>query len=491
MGTSTRSHIALAGLILLGAAPAAPPAPEGLAADSIEQIEAFVRATMRQDRVPGLSLAIVNRDSVLYARGFGESCRGEASPVEASTAFVLGSMSKSFTALAIMQQVERGKLDLDAPVTRYLPWFRVADESASGAITARHLLHHTSGIPRWATAGEDASLDAHVRALAAAELPGAPGGQHHYASPNYQVLGRIVEQLSGQPFGDYIRERIFTPLGMMGSRIAVPGDSEGAGMACGHRYWLGFPIATRLPHETGRLPTASLISSAEDLARYLMALLGGGSAEQGSMLSPAGMRALFTPGATTGESAYAMGWRKSAIRGVPAIHHGGHLYHFRGKMVLLPDDERGIVVLTNASSMLGRTTSHMIADGIVGLLAQKRPGSPGLPLKWVLTALGIVMALLSFGLVREALALRRWSLAAAEQLRAGGNKRAKLGLSVAWGLALPPAILVGLPLFLHLDWPEMLRAMPDLSWWMLIYMPAAFVLGLSKARAVLRLEMSE
>jgi CubicO group peptidase (beta-lactamase class C family) len=472
----------LAGLLLLGNTETPETTHEGLDPALVGRIETYIRSMMSQDRVPGLALAIVDRDSVLYQKGFGEACPGgpEVGPV---TGFVLGSMSKSFTALAVMQLVEAGKLDLDAPVRLYLSWFRVADEAASEKITVRHLLHHTSGLPpRAPMAGDDASLEEHVRVLADADLDGEPGGRHRYSSPNYQVLGLLVEKLSGEPFGDFVEKHIFTPLGMRSSRTTWP-EGE-ASMACGHRYWFGFPVSTRLPHESGRLPTAALISTGQDLAHYLMALLKEGQGESGAVLSPAGMEQLFAPGVEAGGYSYAMGWRNGPISGVPAIHHGGHLYHFRGKMILLPEQSRGVVVLTNASSMLGRTSSHRIANGVTSLLVGKNPHRPGLSLKWTLMGLGLVMALLTLGLVKEAFAIRKWRAGVAERLRAGGKKKTTLWASVAWGVLLPPVLMIGLPLFLSMSWPQMLRAIPDLSWWMLVYLPANFAIGLLKLHAV-------
>ncbi|MEO8226327.1 MAG: serine hydrolase domain-containing protein, partial [Gemmatimonadota bacterium] len=177
-------------------------------------IDAYVARAMAADRVPGASIAIVHGDTVVHVRGFGSDGRGN--PVTGETGFVLGSMSKAFTALAVMQLVERGRVELDAPAQRYLPWFRVGDSAASAAITVRQLLLHTSGIPtRAARARGDArTLTDHVRALASVKLAHAPGTVHEYASPNYLVLGAIVEAVARRPFGAYVEQEIFAPLQM-------------------------------------------------------------------------------------------------------------------------------------------------------------------------------------------------------------------------------------------------------------------------------------
>jgi len=154
-------------------------------------------------------------------------------------------------------------------------------------------------------------------------------------------------------------------------------------------------------------------------------------------------------------------------------------------MVLLPEEGKAVVVLTNSSAMFGSTTSHLIANGIAALLAGKKPGKRGLSLKWFLTGLGFVMVLLTFGLLKEALAIKRWRMSLGEKLQEGGRKRTLAWASAFWGVLLPVALFSGLPVLLRLSWPQMLRAVPDLSWWMLFYLPAALVLGVVKARIFL------
>ncbi len=199
-------------------------------------IDAYVEAEMRANRVPGVGLAIVHGSQIVHVRGFGDDGAGQ--PVTPQTSFLLGSMSKAFTALAVMQLAEQGRIDLDAPVQRYLPWFQVADAGASPLITVRHALHHTTGLATRTAASEaPLSIAAHVRALAGATLAHPPGAMHEYASPNYLVLGAIIEQVAGQPYADYIEQQIFAPLAMQRSFTTQEAAMQ-RGMATGHRYWL-------------------------------------------------------------------------------------------------------------------------------------------------------------------------------------------------------------------------------------------------------------
>jgi len=425
-------------------------------------IDAYVAAALEADRVPGAAWAIVHDDSIVHVRGVGTAAKGQA--ITGDTPFLIGSMSKTFTALAIMQLVEQGRVELDAPVQRYLSWFRVADAAASRAITVRHLLLHTSGIPTAAdrATGEDRSLAGHVRALHGVSLSDSPGNAHRYASPNYLVLGAIFESVTGVPYATQVKRAILTPLGMTHS-FTDQSAAIADGMAQGHRYWFGFPVAATLPHESDRLPTAALISSAADLARFLIAQRAGVPRAGGGVLSPAGLSAMQTGGVTADGFAYGFGWRVSRLNGVRAVHHGGIVPNFRGKMVMLPDSGWGVVVLTNASSSLPlplAPTSHRIADAVAGYLVGA-PLDDGLSrfrvFHWALLA-GTLLILLS--------QLRGlWRLLGRNALtQARGSLRRSIVLEVGWVLF----AVLWLPQVAGITWAEMFRGSPDLAWWLVV-----------------------
>lgn len=456
----------LALLVLLAAPSAA----------TLAQVDAYVERMLAADRVPGAALAVVADGEIVHVRGFGEACPGGPT-VGPDTPFMLGSISKSFTGMAIMQLAERGRLDLDATAKQALPGFVVADPEASAAITVDHLLAHTSGLPKSPTAGPEGTLAEHVAALASAELQGPPGEAHRYASTNYQVLGRLVERASGLDFATYVKRNIFDRLGLQSAATAPP-----ANLACGHRYVFGAPRAVPPTPEPGRLSTATLIASAEDLGRYLGAILR----REPALLSEDGYETLLTPRVEAEGFGYAMGWRVGPIAGEPAFHHGGVLYDFRGKLIGLPERGMGVAVLTNASSMFGRPTSHHIANGVAALLLGKTPPRAGLPLRYVLWGILGIMALLTVGLIKEAVQTRGWVEQKRETVAAGGVGAALPWLAVAWGVLVPPAVLLGVPLAFGVGWGEMWRAMPDLTGWLWVIAPLSLLLGLVKARLLWR-----
>ena len=188
------------------------------ATKDLPNIDSYITTTIQRNNIPGLALAITQGDQITFSKGYGTAGNGRI--VTPDTPFYIGSQSKSFTALAIMQLVEQGKLDLDAPVQTYLPWFRVADPQASQKITIRHLLQHTSGLSEAGYVSNfppDTDLETLVRDLSRAKIGAPVGTKMQYFNPGYDTLGLIIETVSGQSYGDFINEHIFAPLKMTNS----------------------------------------------------------------------------------------------------------------------------------------------------------------------------------------------------------------------------------------------------------------------------------
>jgi len=430
-------------------------------AGDLPLVDAYVERKMADHRIPGLALVVVRDGAVVHTRGFGE--------MTPSSPIVIGSLSKAFTATAILQLADAGKLDLDAPVRTYLPAFELAD-AAAATLTVRQLLHQTGGLPGNAPRSEkaDASLEDHVRALRTVRLVAAPGAKHIYSSPNYQVLGLTVEVVSGEAFGGYVQRHIFAPLKMTHSRADRGGD-----VTPGHNLWWGLKGPTAYRWEAGRLPTASLVSSAEDLGRFVLAHLNGGELDGARILS-AESTATAHRGVGPAEGfTYAMGWREGTTAGVPSLWHGGALPCYRGALVLLPGTRSGVVVLTNSASPFVDHTRE-IAAGVVALM-NDRPVPTGIrPLR--LTYLVIAAAsILLVGLQLRGL----WRAAR-------GERHTKGPLPVVLlDLVLPVTLLVLIPRMAHVGWRDMLESAPDLV------VTTVLLLAISIVRGVVRLARRE
>jgi CubicO group peptidase (beta-lactamase class C family) len=336
-----------------------------------ERIDAYVQERMSAWSVPGLSLAIVEDGKVATTRGYGLANREQATPMTPQTLVAVGSTTKSVTALAILQLVEQGKVDLDAPVTRYLPWFAL-DDPRSGEITVRHLLTHTAGIP--ANAALDGSqapdaLERRVRALEWEPMRSAPGTRWEYANDGFNTAGLIVQAVSGMPYERYVEERIAKPLGMARTTFD-PARAAQLGMAQGYVKRRGAlqPAQTRFTR--GYNPTGMLLSDAEDAGRYLAALLGGGAFAGARVLTPESVQRLWTPAADVSDGlTYGLGWFLRTDEGLRVAFHPGEILTMGSTFVLVPERKLGVAALAN----IDNDAKDEIAEGVTRLLLGFEP----------------------------------------------------------------------------------------------------------------------
>lgn len=353
-------------------------------ANSYRFIDEYIEGQMRRLHIPGASIAIVEGEQIVYRRGFGKA-RPDGKIPTSMTPFFIGSITKSITALAVMQLVETGKVELDAPVQRYLPWFRVADEAASERITVRQLLCQTSGLPLLSSEIGRSDFDDHpdateryVRALSTEKLKFLPGTKWGYSNHNYNILGLIVQAASGEPYSDYIKGHIFKPLQMNHTYITKE-EAKKNGLAVGYRHWFSLPFpAPNMPVPTGVLPSGQLISCAEDMAHYLIAHLNGGSYENSQVLSSAGIMEMHKGakevemfGATSGS--YGMGWFDVDLGSTKTYWHGGNTPDFSAFMALIPDQRKAIIVLFNADPYCLPPVIGEVGMGISSILAGQTP----------------------------------------------------------------------------------------------------------------------
>lgn len=336
----------------------------------------YINAKRRSLCLPGLSIGIVQDNEIVSLRGFGRADQ-TGHPVTPQTPFIIGSLSKSITALAIMQLFERDQLELDAPVQHALPWFRVADAQASVQITVRHLLTHTSGISRYAgrelLSGDGiGTMEQRVRELVTLKLTSPVGTTYQYSNTNYLILGLIVQTVSGQSYTSYVQHHIFAPLEMHHSYTSEQ-EARQHGLATGYRWWFGWPLPARMPYLADALPAAYLISCAEDIAHYLLALLNDGCYGGVSVISPESLAEVWRPEVTiTPSRRYAKGWQIASLDGVPIITHGGEVANYRAEIIIVPERKLGVVVLANCNNgLVAQLGLDRIAPDVVRLLLDK------------------------------------------------------------------------------------------------------------------------
>ena len=410
----------VAGLLCGGTPAAACTRPVSTDHANPEQTYAAVNTYLREQLetlgIPGAAVAVVRNGTQVHSAAFGQA-DDSGRPMTAQTPVLLASTSKSLTAIAVMQQVEAGRLRLDEPVQTYLPWFTM-DDSRSSAITVRHLLHQASGMGSRDTAFEasDAqtpeALEEGVRALANSPLAGNPGEAFHYASANFNILGLLVQTVSGQPFGDYLKEHVFGPLEMVHShptRAAARADNA----AAGYSLWFGsFWHQTDVPAPTAGMPSSTLYASAEDLGHELIALLDGGGYGAARILRPESVAAMFEPGVPIDEAKqYAMGWftrplvesTDPAAPPVPQealpllLEHQGEWGNSHTYLGMVPSSGLGVALVINANHAAAPSQLKAIDTNILRILHGQRPVPAVIQEDWLqryswAVAMGLLLA---------------------------------------------------------------------------------------------------
>ena len=328
-------------------------APSGL-------IEDVIDAEMPASGVSGLAYAVVADGETTTAGARGVVRRGGETSVTPDTPFVIGSISKSFTALAVMQLVEAGKVDLDTEVSQYLDGF---SGKPAGAVTIRQLLSHTSGFStvqgntsHTETAGGKDELARQVDGLAEVTPDYEPDERWEYSNTNYQILGRVIEVVTGQEYQGYVATNILDPVGMEHSFVADGEVHEE--MATGHRPWFG--TKRPLPENTtdrATAPQGGIVASASDLARYLQMMMNG----QDDVLSAEGKAQMMRP-ASAVSPFYGLGWYIDS--GNRTVWHSGSTPGVETLATMLPADQDGVVVLVNGGSGLGFGETAPLLNGV-------------------------------------------------------------------------------------------------------------------------------
>lgn len=341
---------------------------------TVEQIEEYVKANMEKFDVPGMSLVIVKEGEIAMQKGFGVQKIGTDLSVDQHTNFCLASVSKSFTALGILQLRDRGLLSLDDPVITHLPWFSSKDKANSDQITIKHLLQHVSGIPTQAygleiLGGTEDDLEEQVKKLQEISLTSVPGTRYQYSNLNYWTQALIIEKLTGEKFADYMARNVFLPMGM--ERTGYHRQITDLGnLSAGHRVEYG--VTKYLDYRVPDVINAAggLYSNANDLAQYLIMLLNNGRIAETQIISQTSLDEMITSGVPLrGEAQYGYGWFIAQRIGHTVVNHGGDNPNFTAQIYLLPDEKISFALLSNSQ----HTVTRYLSGGIFSLLLGMDP----------------------------------------------------------------------------------------------------------------------
>ncbi|NHK29242.1 beta-lactamase family protein [Parvularcula flava] len=438
-----------------------------------ESIEKIIAVELPLSGAPGLSYAVLD-DSDIMSGAHGEMVAGSGREISPDTPFVLGSIAKSFTALAVMQLVESGQVDLDAEIHQYLDGFA---ESPGRNVTIRQLLSHTSGYSTFqgndSLSGEGASADGLSRQVARiAQWSPAhePGTRWEYSNANYYVLGALIEELSGQDYARYVETQILEPIGMEHSFVADGGVHE---TARGHVPWFGGKRALKeAASDRMSAPVGGIIATARDTALYLAVMMNG----EDDIISARGKVEMMQP-ASEVSPFYGFGWYLDTANGT--VSHTGLTPGVETLAIMKPAERKAAVVLINASSGMGFGENANLMNAISARalgLDYTPAGDAG---RWSRMGLFLLFALLPVlfvvGIVQVALS------------RAG--LRAKSGVSGAFSLWFPMLTTIALawvciflvPQLFGVSMGTLQRYSPDLA----LALVASAVAGV--AWAVLRL----
>ncbi|MEE8251643.1 MAG: serine hydrolase domain-containing protein [Gemmatimonadales bacterium] len=354
-------------LVILGAAPTAD------AQELDRRIDTYLAEQVRTHGIPGLTVAVVRDGEVVYLGAFGVRHLGKDERLTPEHIFHFASVSKPFVATAIMQLVEQGKLDLDDPVTKSLPYFSLSDERFRD-ITIRQMLNHTSGMPdvedyEWDNPQfDEGAAERYVRAMASERLLWAPGRGWRYSNMAFDALGDVIAKASGKSFEAYVQTNILEPLGMDNSSFIHPEIDE-ALRTTGH---VGDPpqVSDVYPYNRRHAPSSTLNSSVAEMARWMLVNLNRGELDGRRILHAESYDLLWTPTTETSTDGVQVGlsWHLGEHSGHRTVFHGGRDTGFRSYILLLPDDGIGIVLASNWDG----TDREILAREILGLLPASR-----------------------------------------------------------------------------------------------------------------------
>ncbi|HVT94682.1 MAG TPA: serine hydrolase [Bryobacteraceae bacterium] len=338
-------------------------------------LERMVTREMANQSLPAVSIVLVDQQRVVWAQGFGFADPQKKVAAAADTVYRVGSVSKLFTDTALMQLVEKHELDLDAPVSRYLPAFHPVNPFGE-PITLRELMSHRSGLVREPPAGHyfdstSPSLQATVESLNDTKLVYRPGTRTKYSNAAVAVAGYVLEKRSGQPFASYLQKAVLEPLGMSHSSFA-PAPQIAGKLARAFVWTYDGRVFDAPSFELGMAPAGCMYSSVLDLAKFLGMLFDDG----GRILKPETLQAMWQPQFSQGgrPGPFGIGFRLSSLDGHSLVGHGGAIYGFATELEALPDDKLGVAVVTTMDSANASVTK--IANQALRLMLAAKAGKP-------------------------------------------------------------------------------------------------------------------
>ncbi len=350
----------------------------------LKEIDDYATKAMRDWNVPGFAIAIVKDDRVVFAKGYGVRELGKPTPVDEHTLFAIASNTKAFTAAALATLVDAGKIKWDDPATKYLPGFQLYDPYVTRELTIRDLISHRSGL---ATFGGDLlwydttyNRDEILRRIRYLKPTSSFRSKYGYQNIMFLAAGQIVAAVTGKSWDDYLRERFLLPLGMTQTTTSITAFKSTDNVASPHNELDGQLRVVRYSNVDGVGPAAALNSNVAEMAQWLRLQLGRGKYGGQQFFSPAASREMWSPqtiipiseGAekfnpTRHFNTYGLGWFVSDYHGRKVVSHGGGLDGMISQVAMMPEENLGVVVLSNSETPLPSFMVNKVFDVFLGV----------------------------------------------------------------------------------------------------------------------------
>jgi CubicO group peptidase (beta-lactamase class C family) len=376
------------------------PAAAGQQQSSLKNVEKYLAECHErlQNATPGFAVVLVDHDRVTFVKAFGIESIFGGSPFTVDAVCPVGSLTKSFTALAVVQLARRGALDLDAPVVKYVPWFRTSDRERSDRITVRMVLNHTSGLPSldtWAfeEGSTEQAMEQAIRTFRGRKTSREPGQAFEYSNEGYTVAGLIIHQVTGKSYCNYLQSALLDPLKMERSAADEEG-LERLQALTGHSPGIDRALPSRFSYVAAAAPSGgTLACSARDLGRYLIALINQGRVGDVQVIARDALDEMMTPavdfpcpvsfddGGDRSTWHYGLGWMIAEIDGRRLVLHEGDT-GLAGSIAMIDRDRSlGVCIVRNSSDVDPHRFPTLItmANNVLHLSAGESPTNFGVP----------------------------------------------------------------------------------------------------------------
>ena len=342
------------------------------------EIETFLQSLIDTGGIPGIAIAITSGEDLVYSKGFGVTSTETKEKLKPEHIFHIASVSKTFTATAVMQLYEKGKIDINKTLVTYLPYFKLDDEGYK-LITIKQMLNHTSGMPdvedyEWEKAvADEGAAERYSRSLADKKLISSPGTEYHYSNIAFDVMADLVAKASGMPFEKYVKENILTPLDMNESSFYAPEIK----ISLRTKPHTGNPpkVSPIYPYNRMHAPSSTLNTNVLEMSHWAIANMNNGKYKANRILSPDMLSMMMKPTVTINNDrkiSVGLSWFMYPYQGMTIYEHGGSDLGYKSLLTLIPEKKIGIIILCNLEEIRIYDTRNKVRDILLAKLEKTK-----------------------------------------------------------------------------------------------------------------------